>query len=208
MNLNSVKFLGVYLDPKLTWEHHAEHLSNTISKNTYPICSLTNLVSREVLISAYYGNIHSHLLYAILCWGHSPRAARVFAVQRRCMRIMAGLGYRECCRASFVSWGILTLPSIYILACLMRIKDNEANYAQNCYYHDYHTRTRNNFVLNYSRTARSRDGRNHYGLKFFNALPNNIKYLEPFKHKIQSYLKLKAFYNLDEFLNNNFEDLF
>lgn len=204
----SVKFLGVFLDPRLTWESHADYLSAVISKNTYLIRSLKNLVSNDVLISAYYGHIHSHLSYAVLCWGHSSHASRVFAVQRRCIRILAGLRYRDCCRASFAALGILTLPCVYILACLMFIRNNDRALVRNCDYHGYNTRHRNQLVLNYNRTTRARDGGNHYGLKFFNALPHDIRSLNPklLKQKMQKYLKAKAFYSTEEFLNNNFGD--
>ena len=208
-NTAPVKFLGVYLDPKLSWEKHVEYLTGTLSRNIYRIRSLKNIVSEKVLINAYYGHFHSYLAYAVLCWGHSSHSTRVFAIQRRCIRIISGIRYRDCCRACFVALGILTLPSVYILSCLGHVRGNIGNYTRNGEHHDYNTRTRSCLALNYSRTARARDGISHYGLKFFNVLPEAVKALsvQQFMSRIKDYLKRKAFYSYDEYLTNNFSDL-
>ncbi|KAJ8979785.1 hypothetical protein NQ317_007693 [Molorchus minor] len=39
----AIKFLGVYLDSKLTWEEHVIYLSNKLSKNIFLIRSLSKI---------------------------------------------------------------------------------------------------------------------------------------------------------------------
>ena len=204
-----IKFLGIYLDSKLAWGEHTLHLAKKLHTVVFLLRNLRSVVSHDVLLSSYYGYFHSHLSYAILCWGHSAHALRIFAVQRRCIRVICGMGYRDCCRDKFVKLNILTVPCIYILACLLYIKDNLDQYAKNSDYHNYNTRTRQNLCINYTRTERARDGHSHYGIKFFNILPQNIKDLSciAFRTKLKNYLKLKAFYNFGEYLNHTFLDL-
>lgn len=204
-----VKFLGVFLDPKLTWEVHCIKLANKLNKNTFLIRNLKDIVSAKVLLSAYYGYIHTHLTYAVLCWGHSPHASKIFAVQRRCLRLLAGLRPRQCCKQAFLNLGVLTFPCIYILTCLIYLKKNLNSYLSHGDIHHYNTRSRQNLVFDYSRTGRVRDGCGYYAVKFYNVLPSEIRSLgiDSFTKKIKSFLKNKAFYCIEEYMQHNFIDL-
>lgn len=97
----SVKFLGVHLDPKLKWDIHIDHLCKKINTSIFVIRNLSKCVSNKILVQAYYALVHSHLRYAITAWGHAADSARVFALQRRALRVMAGLSYREDCRNAY-----------------------------------------------------------------------------------------------------------
>ena len=88
---NCVKFLGVHIDSKLTWENHVQAICGKMSKNIYLLRNLASCVSQKTLLTAYFGLIHSVLIYAILVWGHSPHAASAFAVQRKAVRSNCGL---------------------------------------------------------------------------------------------------------------------
>lgn len=204
----SVKFLGVHLDPMLTWEQHVDNLSKKISRNIYLVRNLVKTVSLEVLITAYYGHIHSNLCYAILNWGHSAHASKIFGLQRRCIRIIGQQKYQDCCRHTFKKLNILTLPCIFILECLIYIKKNEHIFNRHTDVHNYETRNNNNVVPNFYRLSRARDGTGYYCIKFFNVLPEAIKQLSlnQFKIKLKAYLKSKAFYTFEEYLHNNFAD--
>ena len=144
-----------------------------------------------------------------MIWGHSSHAAEVFGLQRKCIRAMAGLGYRVCCRQHFIKFGILTLPCAYILRCLLYIKENLGHYSMHCDVHTYPTRFGSNIVPEFRRLARARTGTSYYCVKFFNALPPLIRLLneQQFKLRIRVYLIAKAFYTLDEFLNSSFHDM-
>lgn len=162
----------------------------------------------KILLGAYYGYIHSHISYTVLCWGRSAHASKVFAVQRRCVRVIAGRRYTECCKGAFVSLGILTLPSIYILTFLIHVKNHLNDYTHNSDL-KYNTRGRDNLSIKYSRTSRARDGQNHFGIKYFNMLPDQIKILnlKQFKKKLKSFLKIKAIYSESEYFLCNFGEL-
>lgn len=208
-NRNPVKFLGVYLDSKLTWEIHCSKLASRLSKNIYIIRNLKSIVSTKVLLNAYYGHIYTHMAYAVLCWGHSSHASRVFAVQRRCLRVMAGLKYDQCCRQAFIHLGILTFPCVYIINCLKHIRAHISDYSRPRDVHGHNTRTRENFIFDYTRTGRARDGSNYYAVKFYNVLPATIKDLDDdnFVRKVVNFLKNKAFYSTDEYMEHDFLDL-
>ena len=151
-------------------------------------------------MTAYYGLFHTHLNYAILAWGHSAHTAEVFAMQRKCVRIIMDMGFRADCRCAFVSLGILTVPSLYIFASLLYIINNLPLYSTGA--HEYETRYRNNLVPEYHRLYRSRQATNHYGLKFFNVLPRGVRELPvaQFTGVIKGFLLRGAFYSVEEYL--------
>lgn len=204
-----VAFLGVCMDSKLTWEAHALALCGKLSRNMYVLRSLKNVVSDSILLTTYYGYIQSHLSYAILCWGHSPHAQKVFAVQRKCIRLLSNIKYDQCCRGAFIELKVLTLPSIYVLNCLIYVRKNINKYPIVSDRHDHDTRNKNNIAIDYCRTYHARDGSNYFGLKLFNILPPSIRELgiTLFKKRIGTYLKQRAFYSIQECLASGFEGL-
>lgn len=204
-----VKFLGVYIDPTLTWERHIVYLSGKLSKIIFLIRNLVNRVSQKTLRTAYYGFFHSAMSYALLNWGHSTHSPKVFSLQRKCVRIIAQIGYRVCCREQFIKLSILTLPCVYILECLLYIKKRQNIYTRHCEVHQYPTRNKERIVSNYLRLQRTRDGTNYHCIKLYNVLPEGVKDLNclQFKDKIKNYLVNKAFYSIEEYLQNNFSDM-
>lgn len=205
----AVRFLGVFLDPKLTWEEHVIALTKKLSGRVFLLRSLSGTVSQDIFVTAYYGFIHSTLIYAILNWGHSSHMPRAFGLQRKCIRILAGIGYRDCCRQWYRDFGILTLPCVYILTSVLYVKEHESQYVRHDQVHNYPTRYRVNLMPNFTRLLRTRDSTNHLGVKFYNVLPGLIRQLDArdLKIKLKAYLRHKSFYSFEEYLHNDFGDL-
>lgn len=208
-NNDAVKFLGIHLDPKLSWENHINELTKKLMKKIYLIRSLSNMLSPECLKQVYFAYFHSVMSYAILIWGHSSHMAKIFKNQRRCIRLIANIGYRTDCRDAYRSLRILTTPCVYILECLTYIRNNCDNYNVNRDYHSYSTRINNDFRINYLRLCKSRDSVNYYAPMCYNVLPERVRDLPPisFKRVMKTYLISKCFYSVQEFLNNSFSDL-
>lgn len=204
-----VKFLGIYLDQKLTWEPHTNYICKKVSKNIYLLRNLTYNVSQKILLNAYHGLIHSVISYAILIWGHSSASGKIFATQRKAIRIIAGLNFRDDCRAEFIRLSILTLPCVYILQCLLYIKENEVNFTTHSQIHRYPTRNCDKININFLRLKQTQVGTNYYGITFYNVLPPHVKQLDlkTFKMLIKKLLLRNAFYSFEEFLEADFNDL-
>lgn len=139
--------------------------------------SLSKCVSINVLRTAYFAVFHSHLSYATLAWGHSSGMTRLFRIQRKAVRIIAGLPFREDCRQQFSSLGILTLPCVFILECVLYVRRNEEIFRTHRDIHGHHTRFRDNLVPAYWRLKRCQDGPGYWAIKFFNILPQNFRSL-------------------------------
>ena len=55
------------------------------------------MVSTPVLRAAYFSLCESHLRYCVTIWGSSSGCDRIFGLQRRAVRVLGGLKYREDC---------------------------------------------------------------------------------------------------------------
>ena len=102
------------------------------------------------LITAYHGLIHSCLPYAAFVWGYFiSQYPCFFSLQRKAIRIVYGLKYREDCRHVFKELNILTLPSTNIMQCLLYIKINESKYNPHSEINRCSTRNRYNICQNF-----------------------------------------------------------
>ena len=203
--INSVKLLGVCLDSALVFDSHVDYLAGKLSTAVYCLRNLKRVVEQNVILMAYHSLFHSHLSYAVLVWGHSAQAGRVFALQRRAVRVIANLHYRADVKQSFVQLNILTLPCVYILACLVYVKRNIDSYNLCLEHHNHNTRNKNNMDLKFLRLKKSRISTNYFGPKIFNKLPEAVRNLEEksFAKIVRKYLLKKAFYSVQDYLNTN-----
>nr|CAI5834912.1 unnamed protein product [Callosobruchus analis] len=206
---SEAKFLGVILDSSLQWGSHIDKLAAKLNKSLYVLRNLYFCVSADILRIAYFSIFHTHLSYAILSWGHSAGMLRVFGLQRKAVRIISSLRFRDDCRAMYVRLRILTVPCVYIFECLMYVRQNIDLYQTHENIHTYNTRARKNLIPVYWRVGRCHDGPGYWSIKFFNALPDEVKVLsaKAFKVRVKTYLLKKAFYSFNEFLNSDFSML-
>ena len=66
---NSVQYLGVTLDSKLTFEIHIKILQTNLSEAVGSICKLKFVLPKDALIQLYYALFHSYLLYGLVIRG-------------------------------------------------------------------------------------------------------------------------------------------
>lgn len=203
VDVGDIKFLGVNLDPGLLWKPHIAQLSGKLSKNLFLLRNLSNCVSPNVLINAYFSLFHSHLSYSILAWGHATDVGRIFALQRRAIRILGGLGFRDDCRQAFANLKILTVPAQYIFENLRYVKKNIHLFRTHEHCHSYETRNRHGIIPAYWRLKRCQTGPGYWAIKLFNCLPNATKELDqrPFERRVKSFLAVNPCYSIEEYFN-------
>jgi len=204
--VNSAKFLGIYIDSDLSWDSHIDHISKKISSGTFLLRYLAQHCKPHILRMAYFGLIQPYINYGIILWGSCPeyKLLRIFILQKKAIRIISKLGFRESCREIFKILEILTLPSVYIyetiMFCLKKI-----NLVANSDVHDYDTRNSNQYRLQYCRLEIFQKMPSQAGIKLFNKLPEHLKiiqHLNTFKTSLKNFFIQHAFYSVGEFMDH------
>lgn len=198
----SAKFLGVWFQSDLRWDFHISEVCKKLTKATFLIRRLIQISTKESAITAYYATFQSHLQYAILVWGASPRVADILLLQKRTIRLLCNASARVSCRELFKQQRILTVTSLYILACLEYIHKHIDEFKRNNDQHDYGTRFGNGLQIPYHRISRSRNGANYWCIKFYNKLPKDIWKLPGprFRQAMKNMLLEQTLYTIQEFL--------
>jgi exonuclease III len=207
-SVRSLNFLGVTIDSTLSWDVHIDKICNQISRNLFLLNRLTNILDLKSRKMLYYGLIYPLLSYGIIVWGHSSKVLinRIFILQKRAIRLTAGLKPLESCRASFRQHRILTVYSIYILQTILFVI-NKCNCTTNKEIHTHNTRHKND----YHKCARNLDLYNSKpsvaGCTFYNKLPNYVKQLENRNQLIRELKRLLikgSYYSIEEYINDKF----
>src|SRR5215510_12794667 len=150
----------------------------------------------------YHSIFHSIMSYGIMFWGNSPHSPVIFKMQKRVLRILMGIGYRDSCRELFKELKIVTLSSQYILSLLMFVIRNTGHFVPNSVYHDINTRQKNDVHLPHTSLTMYQKGVLYSGIKVFNALPTSIKDIsnnpQKFKATLKCYLLSHSFYSVNE----------
>ena len=201
---DSTKFLGMHLDQGLTWNDHVDKICSKVTSGIHALRILSKTCSLEILRMAYFGLIYSHFSYGIRLWGSCSQQQflRVFRLQKKAVRIMFKLNYRESCREAFRELGLLTLPCLYIhevvLYCISR-----CNLVQGREVHNYETRGRDTFRVQQHRTVAFAKLPKQVDVRLVIGLPEELKHIQNFNHykaQLKGLLVSKAFYSVDEFL--------
>jgi hypothetical protein len=88
---NCIKFLGLYIDDKLTWKNHMDHLITKLSLACYIMRVAKPIMSLSSLRTLYFALVHSVTTYGIIFWGNLPYSIKHFRIQKKVIRIMKGL---------------------------------------------------------------------------------------------------------------------
>jgi hypothetical protein len=120
--VSEVKFLGITIDQHLTWASQVNDCCRRLSSAVFALRSLAAVCNDlPSLLMVYHGLFMSTARYGILAWGATSESNmnRVMIMQKRAVRIIANLGWRESCRGVFKELNLLTVPSAYILDAIM-----------------------------------------------------------------------------------------
>ena len=96
----------------------------------------------------FYAIFESHIRYGIIFWGNSSKTNvnKILLIQKKAIRVLAGLQYKDSCREYFVSLKIMTVISLYIYETLLFVKNNLSLLKQDEISHLYETRGKHTFV--------------------------------------------------------------
>ena len=108
------KYLGVFIDRKLIYKSHKEHICGKISKACGALSKLRHVVSINVLKDVYYALIHSYLRYRIVVWGNAREAA---------LRPLQNLINKALRIMTFAPFGRIELEPLYEYLKVLKVKE-------------------------------------------------------------------------------------
>jgi len=113
--VNNIKFLGIMIDDKLTWQKHIEYMRNKISSGLYALNKSKHTLEINHLKSIYYALIHSHLNYGLLLWGSSAKTFlhKIEIMQNKSIRIITNSKYNATAHPIYKLLHILPLNLLY-----------------------------------------------------------------------------------------------
>ena len=172
----SVKLLGVVIDDNLNWCGHVEYLGKSLPNVIFLLRQLRFVLSTKTLILTYFALFHSRITYAVILWGNSSHALKMFRLQRRALRVIAGINNPSThCQPLFLKFGIMPLPSLYIYFSIIEIHKNINNFNTQSDTHSYSTRPADLLRTNRFRLKKSEN--NSLNLNLYNKLPSKVKSL-------------------------------
>jgi hypothetical protein len=110
----AVKFLGIFIDPSLSFKYHINYISSKMSKAMYFLRSAKNLLSEKALKALYYALVHCHLIYGVLLWSCSSvsNLKGLEKKQKDAIRIVTCSPYNALTEPLFKKLNILPLQQL------------------------------------------------------------------------------------------------
>ncbi len=197
-----VKFLGITVDSKLTWNEHIRLCKNQLASVTYAINAAKRHLSSTTLLTLYYALVYSRLSYGILLWGASNQNSikSLFLQQKKVVRVIAKSSYLAHSDPLFSRLNVLKINGIYNLALgtfMYRVLNKtfpggiDISTIQSQDLHAYSTRTRTNIHIPHCRTKLALNSFIHQGPRLWNNLSTeivNTNSLSHFRQKLSSHL--------------------
>ena len=198
--VSSVKYLGVQIDDKLTWNEHVKQVSQTLVKYASSFKIIKNHVPEKRKKQLYYAYAYSKLLYGIEVYGHTSKRniKRLQVNQNRMLKILYNKDWYTHTNDLHKELDILQIRDIFNISLLKMVYKQRNNELPGIFNHYFKTRyevhnrsTRNCNKLEVTRT-RTRFGNStlkYQGAKLFNELPaqiSNCKTLRTFKAKVKN----------------------
>jgi hypothetical protein len=183
--VNQTKFLGVILDNGLTWKQHILYISKKVSKSVGILSRARKFLNKKTLTQLYFSFLYPYLTYCNIIWGNAPDYILwpIFRAQKRAIRIINNIGYRNSTRNAFKELRILRLPDIYtfvVIIFVYKYKNDLLPPPFNGFYithnqiHRYQTRNANQLRLPLTKTKMATSFIKRTGVNIWNSFSNII----------------------------------
>lgn len=120
--VNTVKYLGVYIDNILNWNPHLESLVTRVRRLIYIFKSIRHTASLDTLKIAYSSLCESIINYCNVVWGgaHKTKFLLLERAQRAVIKVLLRKPFRCPTSEIYKSFMVLTARQLYINRVVMR----------------------------------------------------------------------------------------
>jgi len=112
--VDSTKFLGVFLDQHLSWKTHINYISQKIAKNIGIIYRLSYILPKPIRINLYYTLVYPYLSYCNLIWSstYESRVKKITILQKKAIRTIEGVSRSVSSSPIFINLNLLNIHQI------------------------------------------------------------------------------------------------
>lgn len=189
------KFLGVYVDNKLSWKVHLNHICSKIAKGIGILYRAKPLLNKRTLLSLYYSFVYPHLSYCIVIWGKANQCLLqpLIKLQKRAVKCIDN---SKKSAPVFSKYNILQLFNIYRYETTLFMYKFKCNnlpsifdnwFVTSSNLHSYDTRNLWDYHLPLYRKESSKSSMKFSGAYMWNSLDVSLKCSNS---KISAYKKL------------------
>ena len=89
--VQTIKFLGVFISDTLTWDEHIKYLTRKLSRISGSLYKLVRCIPKDMIRYIYFALVNSQLIYGISIWGSGGSVSclsSLFAAQKKSIRIL------------------------------------------------------------------------------------------------------------------------
>ena len=204
---NSVKYLVITPDSKLTFGSHIKMLKTILFKAVGIICKLKFVLPKDPLIKLYNALFHQHLLYGLVIWGstYPSYLMKISTFLNKAVKLVGGGAFQDRTIKFYYKLHIPKLTDLYkieisklmynIVHRPRYLPNNFSKYFEKaCKISQRSTRftTQENDLLYIPRfrSNRLQNSVRYLGVKIWNSIPHSIRLLPPISFKV----KLKNFF--------------
>ena len=114
--VKKTKFLGVYIDEKLSWLDHIDHICLKIRKSLGVIRKASRILDTDTLINLYYTMLYPYISYCHLVWGKAAAVhlKRISNLQKRAIRIITCQPWLAHTQPLFTEHNVLKFDDLYV----------------------------------------------------------------------------------------------
>ena len=195
------KFLGVFIDSHLSWNHHIDALRNKLSKSLGIMYRARHFLESNTLYLLYCSLITPYLDYCCEIWGATSRKNlnKIEIMQKKAIRIVAKSSYDSHTAPLFRKFNTLKLQHLISMkTCCVMYKANklllpgnlQGRFTKNTEFHNHKTRSNHNFHVSNINTSKRLNSVLCKGKRLWNSLPVNLKNcftIHSFKHHFKEY---------------------
>ena len=158
--ISAFNLLGITLDEHLNWNSHINVTSMKIARSVGILYKVKNILPEYILKTLYNSLVLPHLTYGILAWGNNISVLN--KLQKKAIRIISNVGYRDHTEPQFKKLNILKLEDIF-KTTLLKFYFNYCHKSLPSYFncleltprfemHDYNVRSRKKLHITKVRT--------------------------------------------------------
>ena len=173
--VNSFKFLGLYLDEKLTFREHCTHVGNKISRSIGIMYRLREYLSLNCLKMLYNSLVYPYLFYCNIIWGGTRTSylQPILILQKRALRNIHKSDFLSPSNPLFRSAKLLKISDIheFVVGCHMYSTDRSVFLRT----HSFNTRFSHHLLPSFHRLLTSQQSISFIGPTVWNRIPVEIQ---------------------------------